>query len=472
MHKYLYLLCALIGTLHADLDQGGHTHYSLRQYDTGLGREQSLWHTHTTTDIGNERGISLQAVPFISFATNTAALARHFCHNATQALTIASDRLVQHSETTLPYHALKHNTADTPAEESAIITLDPSLTVAGATLSLFHDAAATQPGLSCLFTVPVFYIDAHIDHSGSTATMNNYFAGAFSQDAPLQENLSAGQLGGQHHFKLGPVSGQLTYNVVESARSFAGGTLGFSFGFNKTSTQKHLLSGQSIANDGHKIFLGFDAGTTMLERDSFRAELMISARYGYLFSCRQNRILGVMEDDGSTPVHSPYLLGAQKGVRGTFPLANVLQREVTRWGNHQLETNMMAAFTWRAWTANIGYNLFARRAEAISVTEWPEDQYAITYPTYDTSTAFANIATTGGVDDILLNHRFISHDMLNLDTPATPAQVSATVFASAGYNGTFKSLPVLLGLGASYEHSFVDASPSMMTIWGKVGVSF
>ncbi len=62
-------------SLNAVLDHGGHTHYSLRQYDTGMGRESSLWHTHTTTDIGNPYGVSAQITPFFSMATDTRAIA-------------------------------------------------------------------------------------------------------------------------------------------------------------------------------------------------------------------------------------------------------------------------------------------------------------------------------------------------------------------------------------------------------------
>ena len=40
--------------------------------------------------------------------------------------------------------------------------------------------------------------------------------------------------------------------------------------------------------------------------------MLLSARYSYLFSGTEKRIIGIFEDDGSLPAYSHYLLGAEK----------------------------------------------------------------------------------------------------------------------------------------------------------------
>lgn len=470
-----YCLIALISmtSLSAALEYGGNTTYSIRQHDTDKGRTNSLWYTHTTTDVGNPQGISFQFLPFVSTAIHTDTIAKHFAHNKTTRITVASDRLGEASETTLPSHAIKHDTTLSPTEESAQIVLDPSLTIAGMITSIFYDAARLQPGFAGTLHIPVFYIDAHINAYGGTQTMADYFAGTYEQTDPIQSSLTAGKLGGTTNVMVGPITAEMTYNVIESARSFAGGTLGISCAVNQHTTQEFLFSNRTAGHDHHKLLAGFDAGTTLWHSPRSKGEILLSARYGYLLGGTEYRILGVQEDDGSIPVHSSYLLGAEKNVAGTFPLANVLHRPVYRSANHQFETNVMAGVTWNDLTVNLGYGFFARREETVTVSSWDENTYAITYPTYDTGAAFANSEATQSKDgvDILLNHRFITEDMLNTQAASSPAQVSVSGFANIGYHGTIRSYPLAIGIGGSYEHSFVAASPSMLSLWGKIAIS-
>ena len=222
MKKHLMFVLALPCAMQAHLEYGGKTQYQLRQYDSGIGREQSLWHTHTTNDLGNPYGVSLQVVPFVSVATHTNRIAKQFTLQKSTALSVASDRFLAHGETTLPYHAIKHNTAVDAAEESAMVTLQPCLTIAGATLSMFYDGAHLQPGLAGSLSAPLFYIDAHLDQSGATPTINEYLHGRFLQESPRQEALLYGRLGSNSAIKVGPLSAQLTYNLIENEQSFAG----------------------------------------------------------------------------------------------------------------------------------------------------------------------------------------------------------------------------------------------------------
>lgn len=472
--QILITLLVLTSAMHAALERGGKTYYAMRQYDSGTGREQSLWHTHTTTDIGNARGISLQALPFVSWAVDTHEIAQQLTIKKLRHISIASDRFGSSSETTFPYQAIKHNTAATPVEEAADLMLHPSLTVAGMTLGLFQDGSHIHPGLSLSINVPVFYINAALSQSGGTQTMSEYFSGTYQQITPIQDTLNFGRFGSRSSVAFGPISARVACNAIETDRSFFGINLGSSLASLKTPNQTYLFDAHAADFDHHKLSIGFEAGTTMWHTARTHGELLISATYSYLFSGTEKRMLGIYDDDGSTPAYSSYLLGAQKNKYGVFPLANILHRDVIRTSNHQLETNLMAAVTWKEFTLNAGYGFFCRREEQLNVDIWDENTYAVTYPTYDTSTPFANSGTTEtvGETDLLINHRFITTDMLNTTVAHSPAQVSSTLFANLGYNGIFKSWPYALGAGASYELALARGCPSMVTLWAKFNLSF
>lgn len=474
MKKLLLTVLVLSSTASAALERGGKTYYAMRQYDSGTGREQSLWHTHTTTDIGNKHGVSLQVLPFASWAVDTHEIAKQLTINKSRQISITSDRFGSTSETTLPYQAIKHNTEATPVEEEANLTLHPSLTVAGATLGFFQDGSHLHPGLALNISVPIFYINASMSQAGGTKTMADYFSGAYQQITPSQEALKFGRLGSRSSVAFGPLSSRISWNAIETERSYIGLSVGGSLGSLSTPNQTYLFDAHAADFDHHKISFGCEAGTTMWNNARTRGELMVSATYSYLFGGKEKRLLGVMDDDGSRSAYSSYLLGAEKNKSGVMPLANVLHRDVTRTSNHQLETNLMAAITWKEFTLNTGYGFFCRREEQLNVSDWPENTYAVAYPTYDTATQFANNSTleTVGETDILLNHRFITADMLDTSIAHSPAQVSTTIFANLGYNGNFKKWPYALGAGLSYELALARGCPSMMTLWAKFNLSF
>lgn len=468
--KKLLLLATLAMTLslQAAVEYGNRTHYSLRQHDTGLMREHSVWHQHTTNDVGNPHGLSIQLTPFLSFATDRRGLGKQFGRSEAPDITITSDRNATNAETNFPYHSIVHNTTGTTeTEESAALHLKPGLTQAGALLSLFHDGNTLAPGLTFHLSMPIVHVKSKVVMHDATPPITTYFDGTYSQEDPIQRALSYGTFTSEKQTALGPVTAQVGFNVIETDRSFAGIQAGFSIATLSPKAQHTLFSAHTANYDHHKLILGLDAGSILWEKEDMQLELLCSARLFYLFAGTEKRILGAYDDDGAEMVASSYRLAGQEGAHGLFPLANVLHRNISVAARHQLETNVMAAVSCKGWTGNVGYGLFAREADKVTVHEWDEGMYSIAHSSYPTTEAF----TTGDATHTF-GRRHLTRDMLNTITAESPAQVSITLSAAGGYASPGGEMPYTLGAGVSYEHGIVNAAPSMLTVWLKASLSF
>jgi hypothetical protein len=461
--------------LGAVLEHGGKTYLSLLQYDTRRCQEYGIWHTHTTTNIGNPLGLSVQVTPFFSTAVRTSQIAEHFTLKESESIKIASDRFNQKSDSVLPYHALVHNPAPDALEKSATINLTPTYTTIGSTLSLFYDAEHTAPGFSFQCQLPVYYVTAHLAQAGGTSTITQYFNGTYHQTTPQQDPLEYGLLGRHRYTVCGPLSVALKYNFIENEQNYITTYIGAGFALHKQPIQKYLFDFHSAVYSHHKLICGFEAGATLTHDEDFTLELLAQTHYHYFFAGEEHRILGLLDDDGSIPVHSSYLLGAESLKKGVFPLTNVLHRPVRRSGMHQLDVACIGALTYKNWTINLGYGIIGREQETITVQEWPHNRYAIVSPTYDTSDNFDN--TTGetgelGEYELLLNHRFLTTDMINTTVAANPAQVTLSVSTDIGCTLELYGFPVGLGSGFSYEHGVTNGSISLITGWFKTFISF
>lgn len=150
-------------------------------------------------------------------------------------------------------------------------------------------------------------------------------------------------------------------------------------------------------------------------------------------------------------------------------------------------TNMTTAFVFNycACSAEVGYNLYARRGECVKLAcKFPstiairnrfglgaqnpvrdmtgnvilEDVDPLTYPTITPENYNLNIIT---LDDI------------NLNSAAQPSMISHTFYGALGYDLCICEVPFFATAGASYEFSNSNnAVVSRWVAWGKLGVSF
>lgn len=456
------------------LDRGDKTFYALTHFDRQRIQENAIWHTHTTTDLGNQWGITIELTPFFNQAVRTDTIAHHFTHHESASISIASDRFNQKSDSVLPYHAIVHNPSLNAVEQTATITLAPSWSNIGATTALFYDAAAACPGLAFECRLPLYYSTARLIDAGATTTIENYFAGTYEQTTPIQAALLYGLHGTHKHMVAGPLQLAARYNIIETTNHYVTIYGGVSIPLKRKPTHTHLFNYHSSGYDHLKLRTGFEAGATVIEYENVTAELIGQCNYGYYCAGSENRLLGTFDDDGSIPVHSYYRLGAERSIAGVFPLANILHRSVHRSGVHEMDMSCSVEINWQEWIVHIGYGLFGRQEERITLDDWIPGTIAIPSPLYNTNAVFSNALSTEDINQdqpIALNHRYITTDMINTAPATNPAQLSFIISGGTGYTFNFYGYPIGFGVGISYEHGLTNATPSLLGAWCKAVIS-
>lgn len=157
-------------------------------------------------------------------------------------------------------------------------------------------------------------------------------------------------------------------------------------------------------------------------------------------------------------------------------------------------------------TAELGYNFWARQGERVQLKEAFPVGLAIAgtdvngFPDAALINRLSNIGDTGyGLpttafcdgaqvlcppvdgEPITNSSNFVAADApanafirpqdLNLLSAAAPAALSNTVYGAVGYNWDNRCYPLFVGLGGSYEFSGKNTALNRWLVWGKFGVS-
>ena len=137
---------------------------------------------------------------------------------------------------------------------------------------------------------------------------------------------------------------------------------------------------------------------------------------------------------------------------------------------------MTAALTYQynCWTAEAGYNFFARQAEKVELaTQWQNNPALKANQGGGDTTIARDIKNNfeGCVFDIDEYHPITFCD-LDLNSAAHPAVLSNLIYLTAGYNWQECDYPSTLALGGSYEFGDTNAELERWTVWGKFVISF
>lgn len=287
----------------------------------------------------------------------------------------------------------------------------------------------------------------------------------------------------------------LGYDVYANNDNRVAVNVGFTIPTANKSTGEFLF--EPIAGSGHwAAGLGVEAEVrlwTAKDNEDRALSFLGSVDYRYLFQATEVRMSSFKFRTTAASNEMPqYLLGgkvqaANSSGNPLFPMANVLTRDHNVTPGSMV--NMLAdlSLDWDAFTFDLGYNLYFRDAEQVSVRSWDEGTYGVindAFPTnnavvvgsfkggsgtaetytYVSATSATSVAASSGYDGSIRKQDLIM--------PATPAQLTHKVLGQAAY--TFKDCqyPVTLGLGAHYEFAGDNSAVQNWGINGKVGVSF
>lgn len=246
-------------------------------------------------------------------------------------------------------------------------------------------------------------------------------------------------------------------------------------------------------NDHWALGAGFDSAFQLWKNKKMSLDFLCAFNYRYLFGSTEKRTMNyryptnsVFSNLGYSGKESPYgfwRLGAKRGDTQATPMANFLTRDMKITPGSHFDGIAQFAFNYEGWTFDLGYNLFAKQAEAVRLKGnpccdpcgtgcstagegWRDGTYGLINPdnNWPTDRAFTLDDAWGAAA--------INREHLLLDPCTQPSVVAHKIYGNVGY--TFKKweYPVLLGLGGSFNWGTDNDSLDEWSIWAKVGVTF
>jgi hypothetical protein len=161
------------------------------------------------------------------------------------------------------------------------------------------------------------------------------------------------------------------------------------------------------------------------------------------------------------------------------PGINVLTRDVTIKPHFSCNINKSLELFIRSFLAEIGYNLYLKQAEDVCLKHAWEMGPAIKHsdgdgdvnPFKQINMNVVNAEITYN-DEATYNLWRISESDLDLGSASHPSVISHTIYASMGYYLKQGSMPMMVGVGGSYEFGEDNVNLERWTLWGKFLISF
>lgn len=426
-------------------------------------------------------GSTIQAVPFYRTSNRSGKLGKYFGTNDKNILTVDAFG----PDTDIQNNLVIHQASTTLKGK---LKLDPKHTAYGALLSLNQNLDGIHRGLFFRINIPIEHVEhdlrasvtdeTKISQSGNLKGILDFFKGLYEQTEATE------------------IQTKLTHAKIKSLDSRSGiADLELMLGAKLVERQEHEVTGalkifiptgsrpsgeflyQAIVGNNRHWGVGgeFDASMNIYKSEEHSLECILHLDYTYFFKSDEMRTLsyrngtdrvGETED---TPVKfswGHYILGGEHGKQGTFPLANVLTRDVDVTPGGRVQGHASFAYHRNNTTIDFGYSFLAKEGEKVVVKHWEDDKYGPAQPTYNTTNPFSVTNPTyviGGP---------IQRDELILSDAATPAILKSSVHAAIGYTLSEWENPFLMGCGFSVDWTHDNATPVGYTLWCKAGITF
>lgn len=307
----------------------------------------------------------------------------------------------------------------------------------------------------------------------SKSTLAHLFDGTYSQGGKnSQQSLQYGKVSAADDVNTGTADMKFTvaYDVARDTDGMVQVRGGVIVPLGSKPTAENMFEAVR-GNGGHVgIVAGIHGDIMVWENKAKKMALLVSgdAEYTFLFEAREKRIAGVYNVGADATVPWGHMgLGVQLNNAGTFPLANVLARDMKVTPGSHFDGVLGFSFLWKDFYVNGGYNLFYRKTETVDFADqWPVDRYGMATYVYQGTTAATDFSATSFTDAGKaavgpLNERFNVASHLNptasvayqADTLVCtcPNQETHSALLGLGYRSMIRSIPFDISVSGSYE---------------------
>jgi len=446
-----------------------------------------------------DRGLTTSVLGFASKTKNTLGLGRYFGMSLKNDGSDANGTVtISESSSGLPnglFDRQIDHTFSVADDESAMrgaFKLAPVQKRIGAVLgasvdlSYYFDVA----GWHVAVAVPVVQVTNNlgVTYTSSTAavggdnktaaaasTVEQFFVGNYRQaGSNSQADLNYGKVAKDDHTSLGVADMKITvaYDIVREVDGGVQLNGGLIVPLGAKPTAERLFEAFH-GNGGH---VGIVAGATgdvlVWENKEKHMAVWLSgqAEYTFLFESREKRIAGIYNATEAVAATVPWGhagLGVALNSAGTFPLANVLARDMNVMPGSHFEATMGGTFVWKDFYVNLGYNMYYKKQETVDLADqWPADRYGMATYGYQGTSAATDFSAIGLADTghaagpINVRYSAATHladatVQYQIDTAACTAvdQELHQAVLGVGYARVMKDIPFNASIVASYELS-------------------
>jgi hypothetical protein len=496
------LLVALIAVGSAVAsDSNNKTHLNTLMY-RGTVPAYTTFHEMQSDKNTDMIGGNLEITGFYARSFNDEHLAKNFGANGTtQVQVVSAANLLGLAALypTVPGDFFLHRASGTNPL-AGILKFAPKQIVYGAQLDYYHRFDKWVDGLFASICVPFLRvtndINLRVEHdtagggANEAIVLSDLFTGkTFSRVAPdattgRQDTLTSAKMLSSSKTDFGDVTAKVGYKFIEGSKCHVGINAAVVF---PTGSEPDAQFKWAARTGDSKWALGGGAdGSAVLWEDEDQNLKVIGAlNYKYLFSGTERRTIGLKTmkyHTGSAvsvvndPILSEYYLIGRKNSIGLRPLANITTMDVKVEMGSQLDGTVALAYNNAGFTLDVGYNLFWREAERVSLkaactttsTGWREDTYAVADKDYDSSAAF--VAANTLAQDAT---GYLKATDLDPKKAETPAYSIHKLFCGVGYIAKNWEYPVMVGTGVSYEFPSCNRDAAEgYSFWAKAGIAF
>jgi hypothetical protein len=336
--------------------------------------------------------------------------------------------------------------------------------------------------------------------TGASKTMEDYFTGNVENLATQARQYPLNYYrihNGKTKFGVADINIVLGYNFVYKESKHFNVNTAFLIPTGNAPDGKYRFE-PVVGNGGHFGWgIGVDTAFELWNDNNKSVEFSIVTNYKYLFKGTEKRTLdfkyantGAYTHPNERSTWGPYKIGGAYGDTHAEPLANFLTKDLNVTPRGEFDMMFDFAVNVGNWTIDLGYELFAKANEKVSLKHtWSDNRYGNAYIGWNTTKAFISGTTIeggGGYETIyrgynsslywngtdVLTQYTIDSTHLLFDDAETPVQVTHKFFAGFGYAENANKYPWMLGVGASIELTSNNAALALWALWLKLGISF
>jgi hypothetical protein len=451
-----------------------------------LPMKYTTWHRALKqgSSAQNHWGTTIQVVPFYRTTTRSGKLGKYFGTNDKNVMTIDAFG----PDTDLQNNLIIHQGSGASTNLKGKLKLDPKYTEYGALVALNQNLDHIHRGLFFRINIPIEHVEYDLRASvtdetkvtveGSLKGVMDYFKGLWEQTTSdrVQTKLTHAKIKSlDSRSGVADVEVMLGAKLVERPDYEVAAAIKIIMPTGNRPSGEFLY--QAIVGNNRHWGIGgeFDASMNIYKNEEHSLECILHIDYMYFFKSDEIRTLsyrngadrvGGTEDTPIKFAWGHYILGGEQGKQGTFPLANILTREVDVTPGGKVNAHASFAYHRNNTTIDFGYSLLAKEGEKVTVKSWEDDKYGPAQPTYNTTSAFSvtnDAHVIGGA---------IQRDELILSDAATPAILKSSVHAAIGYTLSEWENPFLMGCGVSVDWTHDNSTPVGYTLWCKAGITF